>query len=80
MTVVASRMVPPQKWPPPPVPCLTETCHGMGVGAFSPPTILSALVIQVGNEAHPPDGGGGFGAGGLGAGGLGEPEPKHSHT
>ena len=57
----------------------------MGVGAFSPPTILSALVIQVGNEAQSPDGGGGFGeggfgAGGLGAGGLGEPEPKHSHT
>ena len=41
-------MVAPQKWK---EPVLTETCHGIGEGASSPPTILSALVMKDGISA-----------------------------
>ena len=41
-------MVAPQKWK---EPVLTDTCHGIGEGASSPPTILSALVMKDGISA-----------------------------
>ena len=42
-------MVAPQKWK---EPVLTDTCHGIGEGASSPPTILSALVMKDGISAN----------------------------
>ena len=46
--MLASKMVAPQKWK---EPVLTDTCHGIGEGASSPPTILSALVMKDGISA-----------------------------
>lgn len=51
MTVLASKMVPPQKWQPPSVQLLTETCQGMGLEAACPPTILLP-VMKLGIEAQ----------------------------
>ena len=53
--VKVSKIIPPQKCAPPNL--CKDTCHGMGEGAFWPPTIsagsnLLAVVIKVGRWAE----------------------------
>jgi len=47
--VLASKIVAPQNWK---LPDKRATCHGMGEGAASPPTILLASNMNCGISAH----------------------------
>ena len=42
-SVLESKIVAPQKWKDP---VWTDTCHGMGVGASSPPTIFPKVINE----------------------------------
>ena len=47
--MLASKIVAPQNWK---LPLNRATCHGIGDGAASPPTILSASFIKDGMSAR----------------------------
>jgi len=66
--VQLSRMVPPQNWNDPDI---SATCHGIMLGAASPPTILLAACIKLGISAQPPAGGVGAAVVVPGGGGAG---------